>query len=117
MNEHHRNIIGKAYQSYNNRDINSILLFMHQNVSWPNGWEGGNIEGHAELRDYWTRQWKKINPSVKPLSIKENSKGQVEVMVHQISKDLEGKIITDGIVKHIYMFEEGLIKRMDIHKP
>lgn len=117
MNEQNRNIIGKAYQSFNNRDIDATLLWMLPNVSWPIGWEGDYIEGHNQLREYWTKQWKEINPNVKPLSLKENSKGQIEVLVHQIIKDLQGKITYDNIIKHIFTFENGLIKRMEIHKP
>jgi len=34
--------------------------------------------------------------------------------VHQNVKDLQGGLIFDGLVKHIYTFQDGLIKTMDI---
>jgi hypothetical protein len=36
------------------------------------------------------------------------------VEVHQVVRDLEGKVIRDAIVHHAYRFREGLIERMDI---
>lgn len=117
MYELYKESIEKAFKAFNLRDIDSILPSMDINVSWPNGWEGGYINGHSEVRNYWTKQWKEVNPIVKPLSIKENSKGQIEVVVHQIVKNLNGKIISDGVLKHVYTFEKGLIKSMDLRKP
>ncbi len=89
---------------------------MDTNVCWPNGWEGGYVEGHDEVRNYWTRQWKEIDPKVKPIFFKEKEGGQIEVTVHQIAKDMQGKILFDGIVKHVYTIENGLIKSMEIEK-
>ena len=117
MNEQNRDSIGKAYQSFNNRAIDAILLLMHQEVSWPKGFDGEYINGHSAVRDYWTKQWSEVNPNVKPLTIKINSKGQVEATVHQLVKDLQGNIISDVILKHIYTFEGSLIKKMEIQKP
>ncbi|WP_262497617.1 hypothetical protein [Flavobacterium pallidum] len=34
--------------------------------------------------------------------------------VHQNVKDLQGNVLFDGVVKHIYTFEDGLLKTMDI---
>ena len=44
----------------------------------------------------------------------ERQSGSLEVEVHQKVKDLQGNSIFDGTVKHIYTFEDGLIKTMDI---
>ena len=89
---------------------------MHPEVHWPNGWEGGYVTGHKEVRDYWTRQWKELDPYVQPIGFKERQDGQIEVEVHQIAKDLQGKVLFDGIVRHIYTIEDGLIKNMAIEK-
>ncbi len=77
-------------------------------------WEGGYISGHGEIKKYWTRPWIEINPNVEPVGFTERLNGSLEVEVHQKVKDLQGNPISDGIVKHIYTFDEGLIKTMDI---
>jgi hypothetical protein len=64
---------------------------MHADVLWPNGWEGGYVQGHKEVRDYWTRQWKELNPKVEPVSFKERQDGEIEVQVQTV-KDMNGNI-------------------------
>src|SRR5688500_8022902 len=117
MTSQYQDLIKKAYAAFNARDIDTILLMLHKDVHWSNGWEGGYVNGHEELRNYWTRQWKEIDPTVEPIDIKERQDGQIEVEVHQTAKDLEGNLLFDGKVKHIYSIENGLIKSMEIEKP
>lgn len=111
-----QDVIKKAYAAFNVRDIDSVLSLMQEDVHWPNGWEGGYVTGHNAVRDYWTRQWKEINPKVTPVSFKETQSGEIEVEVHQTVKDLENNLVFDGIVKHIYTFANGKIKSMEIVK-
>ena len=107
-------IIKKAYAAFNERDIDKALSTMQPKVQWSKAWEGGYISGHDEIKQYWTRQWKEINPNVEPIGFNERQNGSLEVEVHQKVKDLEGNLLFDGTVKHIYTFEDGLIKTMDI---
>src|SRR5258708_16338724 len=102
MAEKYKDILTQAYQSFNLRDIDAVLSLMNPNVHWPNGWEGGYVEGHDEVRDYWTRQWKELNPVVKPVSFKENEDGKTEVEVHQVVKDMTGNFLFDVIFNHLY---------------
>lgn len=44
------------------------------------------------LSNYWVRQWKEINPSVQPVSFNERENGQIEVVVYQTVKDMQGKV-------------------------
>lgn len=117
MTQKYQDLIKRAYSAFNARDIDKVLLKLDPNVHWSNGWEGGYINGHDEVRNYWTRQWKELDPNVEPLGFKERQDGQIEVEVHQIVKDLEGNVLFDGMVKHVYTFENGLIKNMEIEKP
>ncbi len=114
MIEEYKDILVRAYQLFNARDIDAVLLLMDANVHWPNGWEGGYVEGHGEVRNYWTRQWKEINPNVQPISFTENEDGKIEVGVYQVVKDMQGNILLDGLVTHAYAIENGLIKGMEI---
>ena len=109
-------LLKKAYDAFNARNIDAVLMLMHPDVRWPNGWEGGYVDGHEQVREYWTRQWKEIDPQVEPVSFKEREDGRIEVEVHQVAKDLQGKLLSDGVVKHIYTIEDRLIKNMEIEK-
>jgi len=107
-------LIKKAYNAFNERNIDVALSTMQPDVQWSKAWEGGYIIGHAEIKSYWTRQWAEINPKVEPIGFAERENGKLEVSVHQIVKDPDDKLLFDGTVKHVYLFENGLIKKMDI---
>src|SRR5205085_9921634 len=103
------------YNAFNRRDIDAVISLMSAEVHWPNGWEGRYVQGHDEVRNYWTRQWKEVDPVVKPISFQEKEDGQIAVMVHQVVKDLSGQTLFDGAVLHTYAFDtEGKIKGMEI---
>ncbi len=107
-------LIKKSYAAFNERKIDKALSTMQPTVQGSDAWEGGYISGHAEIKSYWTRQWTEINPTVEPVGFNERPNGSLEVMVHQKVKDLQDNQLFDGMVKHVYTFENGLIKTMDI---
>lgn len=111
-----RILLVTTYAAFNARAIDEVLANMHPDVDWPNGWEGGRVIGHEAVRDYWTRQWAEINPRVEPVHCETDSTGQVVVDVHQVIKDLSGTLLGDEMIQHIYQFDDGLIRRMDIRK-
>ena len=107
-------LINKAYTGFNNREIDTVLSVMHPDVHWPKAFEGGYVIGHEAVRAYWTRQWSEINPRVTPVGFRERANGNLEVEVAQLVKDLEGNVIFDGKVKHVYVIDNGLLQHMDI---
>ena len=114
MASQYEDLIKKAYTAFNSRDIDTALLTMHPDVQWPKAFEGGYVTGHNEITEYWTRQWTEINPNVEPVGFNEKEDGTLEITVHQIVKNLQGTMIFDGIVKHVYTLQDGLLRRMDI---
>jgi hypothetical protein len=109
-----RQLIKKAYSAFNARDIDTALSTMHADVQWPKAFEGGYVNGYNGIREYWTRQWTEINPYVEPVEINARPDGTLEIIVHQLVKDLQDNVIFDGTVKHIYTLQDSLIRRMDI---
>lgn len=106
-----------VYEAFNRRDIDAVFAVMRPDVDWPNGMEGGRVHGHDEVRAYWQRQWGLIDPHVEPTGIEEDSAGNTKVHVHQVVRDLSGKVLKDMFVDHVYTFEDGLISRMEIETP
>ena len=107
-------LIKNAYAAFNARDIDSIIRVMHPEVKWSKAWEGDYANGHDEVRAYWERQWKEIDPTVTPVGFFERENGTLEVEVDQHVEDLDGNILFDGKVKHIYVINNGLLQQMDI---
>jgi ketosteroid isomerase-like protein len=110
-------LLREAYAAFNRRDIDGVLALMRADVDWPNGMEGGRVHGREEVRAYWTRQWAVLDPHVEPLRIAEDDSGDTLVEVHQVVRDLAGKVLADRMVIHVYRIREGLIERMDIRDP
>jgi hypothetical protein len=102
------------YSAFNDRDIDTVLGAMHPDVDWPNGMEGGRVYGHQGIREYWTRQWSMIDPKVYVERVSDDNLGRVVVDVHQVVRNLEGIVVLDQMVRHVYVMENGLIKSMEI---
>ena len=113
MNDLER-LLGRIYEAFNRRDVDTVLAAMHPAVDWPNGWEGGRVTGRDEVRTYWRRQWAVVDPTVIPVAFEHGSDGRISVRVQQTVRDLSGNLLADGEVVHVYTFEDGLIKAMDI---
>lgn len=107
-------LLTEAYFYFNQKNINKTLQTMHPEVEWANAMEGGNVHGHNEVRDYWTRQWKLFDPHVEPVNFEQVANGKITVTVHQIIKDITGNLLIDQMVHHIYTIENGLIKKMEM---
>jgi len=107
-------LLRRLYERFNARDMETVLAAMREDVTWANGMEGGYVHGREGVREYWTRQWAMVDPSVQPVGFSTGPEGEVVVDVHQVVHDLEGKLLVDQAVVHIFRFEDGLIQRFDI---
>jgi ketosteroid isomerase-like protein len=111
-----RELLTSAYDAFNARNIDAVLATMHPDVEWPNGMEGGYVHGHREVREYWTRQWRAIDPHVEPRGFAAAADGRIVVTVHQVVRDSTGEVVTDQMIQHVYRIESGLIRSMEIRK-
>jgi hypothetical protein len=107
-------VIEQAYSAFNRRDIDGALALMTEDVSWPKASEGGKVIGKEEIRAYWTRQWGEFDPHVEPLEITESGNGKVRVRVHQVVKSLQGDVLSDREVLHVFTVNSGLIAAMNL---
>jgi hypothetical protein len=109
-----KTIIEQAYSAFNKRDIDGALALMTQDVSWPKASEGGKVVGKEEIRAYWTRQWGEFDSIVEPLAMTEEDGGKTRVRVHQLVKSLQGDVLSDSEVLHVFTVNGGLIAAMDL---
>ena len=107
-----KTIIKRAYSAFNRRDIDGALALMAQDVNWPRASEGGKVVGKEAIRAYWTRQWREFDPHVEPLAMSEEDGGKTRVKVHQLVKSLEGEVLSDSEVLHVFTVNSGLIAAM-----
>jgi hypothetical protein len=109
-----KTLIEQAYSAFNRRDIDGALALMTEDVSWPKASEGGKIVGKEEIRAYWTRQWGEFDPYVEPLAITQEDGGKISVRVHQLVKSLQGNLLSDSEVLHVFTVNSGLIAALDL---
>ena len=109
-------LLRTIYDAFNARDIDGVLRHMTVDIDWPNAWEGGRVHGHEGVRDYWTRQWAAIDPEVTPTAFTARSDGLVAVEVQQVARSLDGAILSEGRVMHVYEFSDGLVTRMNVEE-
>lgn len=113
MNDTH-DLLTRIYRAFNARDIDAVLAVMSPDVDWPNGMEGGRVHGHDGVREYWLRQWSMIDPTVIPQRFDTEDDGTVTAHVHQVVRNLEGTLLLEQMVQHVYSIEQGVIERMEI---
>jgi nuclear transport factor 2 (NTF2) superfamily protein len=107
-------LLKRLYDRFNARDMESVLAAMHQDVIWANGMEGGYLHGRDAVRSYWTRQWTMLDPHVEPTEFSTGSDGEIIVEVRQVVHDLNGVLLAEKMVGHLFRIEHNLIKRFDI---
>ena len=107
-------LLRAAYAAFNSRDVDAALALMTPDVAWPRAFKGGFVRGPEEVRAYWTEQWSEIDPHVEPVAFHPREGGQILVEVHQVVRDLEGAVLADDHVGHLFTLEQGLIRAMEV---
>jgi hypothetical protein len=62
----------------------------------------------------WTGRITGIDPHVEPLAMTEEDGGKTRVRVHQLVKSLQGNILSDSEVLHVFTMNSGLISAMNL---
>jgi len=102
------------YNAFNKREIETIISSMRPDVKWANGLEGGFVYGRDAVREYWTNQFKEIQPELETLKFETDENNRNIVTVHQVIKDLQGNLLADATVHQIFTIEDGLISIYEI---
>ena len=58
-----------------------------------------------------------IDSHVEAVGFESEADGRVVVDVHQVVRDLDGELLSDGLVQHVYTFRDGLVTHMEIREP
>lgn len=70
--------------------------------------------GHEEVRAYSLRQWQEIDPAVEPITFDTKPDGRIAIQVRQTIKDLDGQVLSDTLLFHVDIFENGKVRAMAI---
>ncbi len=107
-------LLDMAYQNFNARNVTAVFAVMQADVEWDTGIQGQYLVGKPALRSFWTQHWRDVDVVMTPLAYHALPDGRVATRVSQLAHDALGAVVIDNQVTHIYQFEGGFIKRMDI---
>jgi|ERR1700722_415257 len=107
-------LLQRIYVAFNRREFENALAAMVDDVDWPNGMEGGRVQGKTAVRDYWKRQFEVLDSRVEPQGFSSEADDRIAVHVHQIVRDRAGNLVADQMVQHVYEIRDGLIHNMEI---
>ncbi len=110
-------LLRRLYASFNARDIDDIVTVLSPAVDWPNMIDGVRATGPVAVSEYWRRQFDSIDPRVEPRAITPEPDGRICVEVHQVVRTLDGEVLADQVVHHLYTIRDGLVERMDVREP
>ena len=103
----------ELYKNFNDRKIDLVISQMTENVKWANRMEGGYVYGHNGVREYWSRQFSMISSKLTPLEIDIENE-TVRIKAHQVVHDLDGKLLADEIVYHIFQLRGNKIAEFGV---
>lgn len=106
-------LLVRAYDAFNRSDVDAVLALLDPEVEWPNMLDHTVARGRDEVRAYWERQFRQIRSQVEPTAFVEAA-GRVVVAVHQVVRDLEGHLLSEGDVAHAYAFRGSLVRAMRV---
>ena len=102
------------YRALNERDIETAIEHLEPGVDWPDEKTGGRLHGRNEVRAYWQKQWTEIDPTVEPMRIDIAPDGKAHVLVDQLVRALDGEILQNLKVEHVFEFDGPFISRMTV---
>lgn len=109
-----RNTLMQLYRDFNDRNLDAAIENLAPGVDWPNGMEGGRMEGRDAVRAYWTKQWSEVDSRAEPVEITFDPDGKARVRVDLLVRSPDGKILVNRQAEHVYEFSGPFIARMTI---
>ncbi len=107
-------LLRTSYAAFNARDITVTLRALAPDVEWADQLEGVTVHGPEAVADYWKRQWAVMDPHFELKHFEFDRNGHVVVTLIQTVRGMDGVTISQGLVRHVYEFEKGLVRRMRI---
>lgn len=108
-------LIKHLYEDFNARKMDAILANLTEDVMWANGMDGGYVHGHKDLREYWERQWSRLNPQIKAVGFSKTEEGAILVDA-RFSGQTPDQEFKDMPAGHVFYFKNGLVSRFDIQR-
>ena len=102
------------YGALNDRDLDAFLGHLAPRVDWPDEMTGDRVVGRDAVSAYLQKQWTKIDPRDEPMRINIAKDGKAHVLVDRLVRSLDGEILQNLRVEHVFEFDGAFISRMTV---
>jgi hypothetical protein len=107
-------LLQRAYDAFNARDVEAPLRLMAEHVVWPDVSDGGIVRGNAAVRAHWQEQFEAVDPRLELLGIEPMEDGRIHASVRQVVRSKDGDVVSDDQLSHLYTIRDERIERMEI---
>jgi ketosteroid isomerase-like protein len=111
---HHVDLLRRAYEAFNARDVEAATDLMAEDVVWPDVADGGFVHGRSGVREHWREQFDALDPRLELLGVEALDDGRLRAAVRQIVRSQEGELISDEELSHVYTIRDGRIEYMQL---
>lgn len=102
----------RCYTAWNARDHATAKKALAPNVEWPDQFDGKTLVGPEAVAAYWQLRWMEFNPHKELIHFEVGKDGHLVLTLVQTLHLANGALISRGLVRHVFQFERGLIRRM-----
>ena len=107
-------LLRTVYAAFNARDAATALKALAPEVEWPDQFEGKTLNGPEAVGKYLHRRWTTFDPYTEVKHVAVNADGHVVLTLVQTMHGPGRVPISLGLIRHVYEFENGLVRRMRI---
>jgi ketosteroid isomerase-like protein len=106
-------LLTRLYEAFNRKDIEAVIAYLHPDVSWPNLFGEGRLQGRDAMRRMWRDQFAAINPEATPIAYTTLPDGRVRVEIAYVVRTLDGRLFTEEVATNTYRFKDDQIIGME----
>ena len=107
-------LLRECYAAFNARDLSGTMKALGPKVEWQDQLEGVTLRGPKAVGAYWERQWALMNPYFELKHVEVHADDRVVLTLVQTVHGKDGNPIMQGLVRHVYDFQAGLVRRMTV---
>jgi len=109
-----RDLLARAYDAFNARDLTALAATLHDDVEWPDILEGGTLSGRPAVIAYFGRQLDLMIPDARIIRTRAEPPDRLLADIQYAVRGLQGGLWSDTAATLAYDFRDGLIVRMTV---
>lgn len=107
-------LLRASYAAFNAQDLAGTLKALGPKVEWQDQLEGVTLHGPDAVGAYWERQWAALSPQFELKHFELTDDDHVVLTLLQTLHGKDDKPISRGLVRHVYEFQDGLVRKMTV---